>query len=447
MHISVSVRQSRVRALLAQLLAAGLEAVDPASAVRRNVRRTREILHIGHTHYNLRKYRHIVVIGAGKASASMGAALEAVLGHRLAKGLVVVKYGHAVRTKRIRVVEAGHPLPDHNGQRAAAQILGLARSLSKDDLLLVLISGGASSLLPSPRPGLTLADKQKTTQLLLRSGATIQEVNAVRKHLSAIKGGQLLAATPARVASLILSDVIGDDLEAIGSGPTAPDPTTYADACNVLHRFGLWRKVPSTVRTTLSRGVRRRVVETPKPGAALFRRVHNQVIGNNAGAVQAVAKAARKSRLHPLVLSTSLIGEARAAAKVFGAVARETVAFNRPVGRPACLIAGGELTVTVGGKGRGGRAQEFALAAALDMAGLHNVVVAGFATDGTDGPTEVAGAVVDGTTVSRARRLGMDPHRFLERNDSYRFFKRIGGHIATGPTHTNVNDLYLLLVL
>ena len=445
MHISV--RQPRIRALLAQLLAKGLEAVDPASAVRRSVRRAGEALHIGGSRYDLRKYRRITVVGAGKASACMGIALERVLGDRLESGLVVVKYGHAVPTRSIRVVEAGHPVPDQNGQRAAAQVLGLARSLSRDDLLLVLISGGASSLLPVPWPGLTLADKQKTTQLLLRSGATIQEVNTVRKHLSAIKGGRLLDATAARVVSLILSDVIGDDLEAIGSGPTAPDPTTYADACNVLHRYRLWRTVPSSIRTTLTSGKRGGVPETPKPGSVSFRRVHNQVIGNNAGAVQAVAKAARKSRLHPLVLSTSLIGEARVAAKVFGAVAREIVAFDRPVPRPACVIAGGELTVTVGGKGRGGRAQEFALAAALEIAGLRGAWVAGFGTDGSDGPTDVAGAVVDATAVSRARRLGMDPQKFLVRNDSYRFFKRLSGHITTGPTRTNVNDLYLLLVL
>jgi len=441
----IGVRQPQVRAFLTRLLKAGLAAVDPVCAVRRNVKRVDTIIQVGRRRYDQREYRQVVAVGAGKAAARMGAALENLLGNRLGSGLVVVKYGHVTETRMIEVLEAGHPLPDRSGQKAAERLLGLVRKLAPNDLLFVLLSGGASSLLPMPAGGLTLADKQKVTQLLLRSGAGIQEINTVRKHLSAIKGGRLAAATAARVVSLIMSDVIGDDLEAIGSGPTAPDHTTYADACRVLQRYRLWADVPARVRTHLAGGVRGAEEETPKPGSSLFRRVQNHIIGNNGAAVKAVAQAARQSGFRPLVLSTSLIGEARGAAKSFGAIAREIVTSGRPVRRPACVVAGGELTVTVRGSGRGGRAQEFALAASLEIAGLPKVWIAAFATDGTDGPTDAAGAVVDGQTVARAQRVGLNPHELLLENNAYRFFKKVGGHIITGPTGTNVNDLHLLI--
>lgn len=451
MHAGV--RQPRVRAMLAQLLAAGLNAVDPARAVRRCVRRVGTVLAVGRRRYDLQTFSRIAVVGAGKASARMAAALEDLLGIGksgglvLAAGLVVVKYGHAVPTSVIEVQEAGHPIPDQAGQKAATRLLTLVGRLTGHDLLFVLLSGGASSLLPAPAPGLTLLDKRRTTQFLLRSGATIQEINTVRKHLSAIKGGRLAAATRATVVSLILSDVVGDDLGTIASGPTAPDPTTYADAYEILHRYGIWNAVPRQVRTHFLIGRRGGRAETPKPGSALFRRVQNQIIVNNREAVEAVAQAASRAGLHPLILSTTLTGEAREAAKVFGAIAREIVASRRPVGRPACVIAGGELTVTVRGDGQGGRAQEFALAAALEIAGLPKVWVASFGTDGTDGPTDAAGAVVDGGTLARARRLGLEPADALTHHDAYPFFKKIRGHITTGPTGTNVNDLYLLIVL
>jgi glycerate-2-kinase len=292
----------------------------------------------------------------------------------------------------------------------------------------------------------TLGDKQRTTRWLLRTGATIQEINTVRKHLSAIKGGRLATATRAKVVTLILSDVIGNNLGAIGSGPTVSDSTTYADACRVLHRHGIWSKVPARVRMALRNGVRRKLPETPKPGARRFQHVQNEIIGDNGTAVAAVAKTAAGLGMHTLILSTSLTGEAQGAASVFGAVAREIAMAGRPIRRPACVIAGGELTVTVQGRGRGGRAQEFALAAAREIAGLSNVWIVGFGTDGTDGPTDAAGAVVDGMTWERARRIGVNPQRMLDQNDSYRFFQRVGGHITTGPTRTNVNDLYLLLL-
>jgi glycerate-2-kinase len=294
--------------------------------------------------------------------------------------------------------------------------------------------------------GLTLADKQQTTQLLLRSGAGIQEINTVRKHLSALKGGRLAAATQATVISLVLSDVIGDDLGTIASGPTAPDPTTYAEAIRILRRYGIWDAVPAGVQQHLLQGRRGLHAESPKPGARLFRRVQNYVIGNNMAAVDAVAREATRAGLRPLVLSTSLTGEAREAARVLGGIAREIAATGRPIKPPACVIAGGELTVSIRGNGTGGRAQEFALAMVPEIAGLSNVWVAAFGTDGTDGPTDAAGAVVDGRTAARADSLGLRAMDFLARNDAYPFFRRLDQLIVSGPTGTNVNDLYLLVV-
>ncbi|MEW6247199.1 MAG: glycerate kinase [Nitrospirota bacterium] len=441
----VGVPQPRIRALLRRMCAAALSAVDPAEAVRRHVRRKGATLRVGRRTYDLRRDTRILAVGAGKASARMAWALERILGDRLDTGLVVVKYGLAVPTRKIEVVEAGHPVPDRAGERAASKLRALVGGLASNDLLIVLLSGGASSLLPAPVSGLSLADKQKTSQLLLKSGATIQEINTVRKHLSAIKGGQLAAETQARVVSLILSDVIGDDPASIGSGPTAPDPTTYAEACAILRRYGIWKSVPAPVRRHLVAGTEGRVAETPKPGASIFHRVQNLLIGNNRAAVEAAAAAAKTAGIAPVILTTTLTGEAREAAKVFGAIAREIVADDRPVRRPCCLIAGGELTVTVRGSGQGGRAQEFALAAALEIAGLPKVWVAGFATDGTDGPTEVAGAVADGETARRAARSGLDAARALRDNDAYPFFQKLRSHIVTGPTGTNVNDLYVLV--
>jgi hydroxypyruvate reductase len=447
--MQIAVKQPRVRALLGRLLETGLQAADPAEALRRCVKRDGHTLLVGRHKYDLRNYKRVLVVGAGKASACMAAALESQLGPRLREGLVIVKYGHAVPTKTITVKEAGHPIPDQAGLRATERLLALVRGLTRNDLLFVLLSGGASSLLPAPVSGVTLEEKRRTTDLLLGSGATIQEINVVRKHLSTVKGGRLVSATKARVISLILSDVLGDDLGSIGSGPTSPDPTTYADACDVLRRYGIWRSVPSSVRTYLSKGQRGGHEETPKPGSSLFRLVQNHIIGNNRAVVEAVGREARNAGFHPLVLTTSLTGEAREAAKTFGAIAREIISSGRPAARPALVIAGGELTVTLDGKSRGlgGRAQEFALAAVREIAGLSRVWIAAFGTDGTDGPTDAAGAVVDGRTVIRAKMAGVNPCEYLARHDSYRLFKKLGGHIVTGPTGTNVNDLYLLLVL
>lgn len=433
--------------LLKKLIGRGLGAVQAATAMRVAMIRRGDELIIGRRRYDLRRYDRVIAVGAGKATAPMARSLERCLGSRLDSGLVVVKYGHGVPTAKIAVEEAGHPIPDQAGQRAASRLLSMVSSLTGRDLLIVLLSGGASSLLPAPVKGVTLADKRATTDRLLRCGAAIQEINAVRKHLSFLKGGRLVESTPATVVTLILSDVLGDDLSAIASGPTAPDPTTYGEAMAILRRYGIWRTIPPRVRQHLRQGQRGRVAETPKPKSSIFRRVHHYVIGSNTIALAAVIRAARDAGLRTLVYSTRLKGEARAAGKRFGAIARSIVKHGKPFSRPCCVVAGGETTVTVVGNGKGGRAQEFAVAAAREIAGLQRIWVAAIGTDGTDGPTDAAGAVVDGGTVARANRLGVNLDHALQHNNTYPALKRLHCHIVTGPTGTNVNDLYLLLVL
>lgn len=438
---------SPARPLLRKLIGRGLEAVSACAAVRRAVTKRGPVLIVGGRRYDLRRYDRVVVVGAGKATAPMAAALERILGPRLHSGLIVTKYGHAAPTKKIVVEEAGHPIPDRAGQRAARRLHSLVTQLTSRDFLIVLLSGGASSLLPAPAKGITLSDKQKTTDRLLRCGATIQEINTIRKHLSSLKGGRLVQSTEATIVTLILSDVLGDDLSAIASGPTVPDPTTFRDAVAILRQYRIWGAIPARVRAHLMKGLRRNVPETPKPGSAMFLRVSHHLIGSNSLALTAVTRAARDAGLRTMLESAAITGEAREAGRRFGALARSVVEAGDPVSRPCCIVAGGETTVTVAGTGKGGRAQEFAAEAARAIAGLKNVWIAAIGTDGTDGPTDVAGAVVDGATVTRSTRLGVDLDRALRQNNTYPAFKRLRCHITTGPTGTNVNDLYLLVVL
>jgi glycerate-2-kinase len=437
---------SPVRQLLTRMLRDALDAVNGGKALRRAIHKRGDVLTIGSRRYDLRKYRRIVVVGGGKAAAPMAHAIEPILGRRLAGGVVITKYGHTVRTKCIRVVEAGHPVPDRAGLAATRGMLSLASSLTREDLLVVLLSGGASSLMPAPVPTVTLADKQHMTRLLLRCGAGIRDINSVRKHLSNLKGGRLAASTHATILTLILSDVIGDDVSAIASGPTAPDPSTYRDAIDCLRQYRLWTAVSRPIRVHLRRGIEGQLTETPKSGARLFERVHHEIIGNNQAALDALISSTRSVGLRTVLLPP-LMEEARVSGAYVGSLAHSILTKQEPIPRPCCLVAGGETTVNVRGAGRGGRAQEFAVAAAKAVAGLPDVYVAGVGTDGTDGPTDVAGALVDGDTWQRARRLGIDLNAALKQNDTYRALKRLGSHIITGPTGTNVNDLYLLFVL
>ena len=411
---------------------AALAAADPADAVLRHLRKR-----------DFSPYRNIYVVGAGKAGASMAHAAERVLGRRITSGLVNVKYGSTAKLRRIELNPCGHPIPDAAGVAGSTRIAEIAAQAGADDLVLCLISGGGSALLPLPADPITLAEKQATTQLLLACGATIHEFNCVRKHLSRIKGGQLARlAAPAAVESLLLSDVIGDNLDVIGSGPTAPDASTFSDALAILRKFGLLERVPASVRRRIESGVNGEIPETPKAGDPLFRRVRNVLVGNNRLALDAAAKHARSLGYRTLVLSSEIQGETREIARMHAAIAREIVSTSRPVKAPACIITGGETTVTLHGDGLGGRNQEFVLAAALEIAGLRDVVVLSAGTDGSDGPTDAAGAIADGDTLQR----NPEARGYLERNDSYHYFEPLGDLVMTGPTNTNVMDVRVILV-
>jgi hydroxypyruvate reductase len=429
------------------ILRAALTAADPKEAVLHSLQRQGNLLKAGQRTYPLESFRHIYAISAGKAAVSMARAVVEVLGDKLTGGLVIAPRIGPDSLGPLRVVSAGHPIPDQNGLLAAEECLRLAEKAGQDDWVWVLLSGGASALLPAPVKGVTLKDKQRVTGMLLKSGAVIDEINIVRKHLSRIKGGGLAGKIhPASSLTLILSDVLGNDLSVIASGPTAPDPSTFNDALSVLKKCRLLNRVPQAVRRHLVMGARGRHPETPKAGDPIFRTVQHLIIGDNRRSVEAAVAQARALGFQTLILTTRLQGEAREIGRVFGAIAHEIHHFGRPFPRPACILAGGELTVTVKGPGLGGRAQEFALAAALSIAGLPKTAVIGFGTDGLDGPTESAGAVADGTTVERALKAGLDPAETLEQNNAYPFFKNLGDLILTGPTGTNVNDLYLLLM-
>jgi glycerate 2-kinase len=425
-----------------RIFSSALKASDPKEAVLRHVRVSDGVLFAGKRRYRLDEFRNIYLTGAGKASARMAVAVERLLGKRITGGLLNVKHGHVAKLRRIRLNECGHPVPDEAGVQGAQEIGNIAAKAGEDDLLICLISGGGSALMPFPAQPVTLAEKQDTTQLLLRSGANIHEINTVRKHISSIKGGQLAAlAWPAQVLSLILSDVIGDDLDVIGSGPTAPDSSTFLDALAVLEKFGLTNLVPPPVSERIRAGVAGEIPETPKS----LERVQNLIVGSNQLALDAAAGAARGLGYRPLILSSFIEGETRDVAKVHAAIAKEVLSSGRPVKRPACVISGGETTVTIKGNGLGGRNQEFALAAAMDIAAISGVLMLSGGTDGSDGPTNAAGALCDGTTIARAEKLGLNAADFLARNDSYHFFEPLGDLIRTGPTGTNVMDVRLAL--
>lgn len=430
-----------------EIFQAGLRAVDAAAAVERCFKRTGDILEVHGQRYDLASFEGVYVVGAGKAVARMASAVEGTLGERLSAGTVNVKYGHGAGLRAIKTNEAAHPLPDEAGVSATKEIIGLCRQAGENDLIICLLSGGGSALLCCPAEGLTLEEKYETTRVLLGCGARIHEVNAIRKHISQVKGGRLARlAHPATLISLILSDAVGDDLGTVASGPTSLDPSTFSDCLRILRSYGVQHKIPFTVRAFVERGARGEIEETPKPLDRLFRRCQNVMVGNNALALQAARRKGKELGYHTFVLSGSIEGEAREVAKVHVAIAREIVERNQPVPRPACIVSGGETTVSVRGRGLGGRNQEFALAAAVAMEGLSGVLVLSGDTDGGDGATEAAGAFADGTTRRRASGMGLDAEAFLAQNDSYTFFKRLGDLYITGPTLTNVTDLRLVLV-
>lgn len=439
-----------LRSDAASIWAAGLRAVDPERAVLRHVRRRGGVIAAGAFRIDLGKTGRAWVIGAGKAAAPMARALERVLGPRAAGGLLVTKHGHGFPLRRCEILEAGHPLPDEDGLAAGRRIAEFVdERIGPGDLVFCLFSGGGSALLVAPAPGITLEDKLATTRLLLNAGATIHELNAIRKHLSSLKGGglaRLLARH--RVVSLLLSDVVGDSLDTIASGPLAPDSATFGDCLEILERFGLAGSVPPAVLRRFQAGARGEISETPKPGDPIFRRKENLIVGSSHQACAAAAARARRLGYHTVVLSSTLEGDTAEAAGFHMAVAREIALHGRPARRPACLLSGGETTVKVTGQGKGGRNQEFVLRCVAPLGRLPApCVAASIGTDGTDGPTDAAGALADNRTLTRSLRFGPGfLAGALRDNDSYRFFERLGDLIVTGPTRTNVMDLRILLV-
>ncbi len=439
--------EQNLRADALDIFQAGLHSVNSFSAVHAHFSIEKDVLFVNGTTYPLKNYDNIFVLGTGKATAAMAQAVEEVLSKRITDGFINVKYGHARPLKYITVQEAGHPVPDAAGLQGSDFMTRLLKSAGEQDLVIFLISGGGSALLPSPAPGLTLKDLQETTQTLLEVGANIDEINIIRKHMSRFKGGRLAKlAYPATVISLILSDVVGDHLDSIASGPTAPDESTYFSCLHILDKFNIGLKIPKRVFDFFISGHKGKEEETIKPGDPVFQRVQNVIIGSNIQAAEGAKQRAETLGYHSLILSSSMEGEAKVAAKIHASIAKEIINTENPLPSPACIISGGETTVTIRGQGLGGRNLEFALAAAIEIDGLDNTVFLSCGTDGTDGPTDAAGAVIDGQTLNRAREKQMDAANYLWDNDSYHFFKALGDLIFTGPTFTNVMDLRLIMV-
>lgn len=430
-------------AQISEILAAALAAVEPAAAVRRFLRREDHALIVGSRIFDLNAFDRVLLVGVGKAGAPMAQAAADVLGGDLTEGLVVVKDEPAAPPPaRVTLLAAGHPLPDQRGVAAASQIAALLDGAGERDLVLAVISGGGSALLPLPVQGVTLDEMQTLTSLLLRCGASIDEMNALRKHLEQLKGGGIARrAAPATVATLILSDVVGSPLDVIASGPTVPDSSTFASAYSILERYNLVNQAPEAIVKHLRAGMAGEIAETPKPGDPLFEKITNIVVGSNAQAAEAALEQAGRFGMHTLLLSTYIQGEAREVGRVLAGVARQLATSDAPVAKPACIVLGGETTVTLRGDGKGGRNQELALGAVADFAGVDKVVLVTLATDGGDGPTDAAGAVVTGMTLAQAQQNGLDLYAALARNDAYPFFAALDDLVRPGPTETNVNDL------
>jgi len=423
---------------------AALRAADPEEAVYRHLRREADTLIAGGRRYSLKRFDRVHVIGAGKAGAAMARAVERVLGKNICGGFVNVPEGASLGARRVTLNSSGHPVPDERGLSGARRIEQIARSATSRDLLICVISGGASALLPSPAHPVTLDDMRRATTQLLACGATIHELNTIRKHLETLKGGQLARmAAPGRVISLILSDVVGDDLDVIGSGPTVGDTSSFADAARIFEKYGV--APPKSIAARIALGARGEIPETPR--AAEIRNVHNLIAGSNRLAIDAAAVKARQLGYRTMVLSTFVEGETADVARTHAAIVKEILSRSRPLRPPACILSGGETTVTLRGAGLGGRNQEFVLAAAIALERFRPFTILSAGTDGIDGPTDAAGAIASQDTLSCASAMGLDPREYLRHNDSYRFFERAGGLIKTGPTGTNVMDVRVILIV
>jgi glycerate 2-kinase len=445
-------RITKLRREVKQLFLYGVDAVNPYNAVKKalRVQKNKILIGLGKSDMlscDLRRFERIIVVGMGKATALMAKAVDEILGSRIKDGCVVVKYGYTAELEAIRTIEAGHPLPDENGLKGAQEIAQLVEAAQENDLIIFLISGGGSALLPLPADSVAFEEKQRMTRQLLECGADIQEINAIRKHISKVKGGQLARlAYPATIVSLILSDVVGDRLDTIASGPTVPDNTTFKEAQGIINKYNLADRIPDSIRARIESGVRGDIDDTPKYGDRIFKKTHNLIVGSNLIALKAIEKKARAMNYHTLILSSSIEGEAREAAKVLAAITKEITNSGHPLRSPACIISGGETTVTIRGKGKGGRNQELGLAAAMALASVDNFVFLSAGTDGTDGPTDAAGAIVDGQTIKSALEAGINPNEALKNNDSYHLLKRTDELLVTGPTNTNVMDIQIILL-
>ena len=431
-----------------EILKAAVDSADPGEAVRRSLGVKGDVLSCSGVDYEITGDTGIYVIGGGKAGEAMARALWDLLGDRIDGGCINIVEGSDAPTEigHIRLNGASHPVPNQNGVSGVEMMLSLTEELGEGDLVIVLVSGGGSSLMTYPAEDVSLEDVKALTQLLLRSGASINELNAVRKHVSAFKGGQLARRlSPAKVLGLVLSDVVGDPLETIASGPTSPDTTTYGDAVEVLRRYGLWERAPLIVVDRLKRGENGEINETPKPGDPIFDRVNNVIVGSNMTALRAAVAKAEDLGYHSTIVTSGLTGEAMRAGPYLAGFVREAISSDDLRGKPVAAIFGGETVVNVKGSGVGGRNQEVALSAAQAIAGVE-ALIATLATDGVDGPTEAAGALVDGTTLRRSTMLGLDASEHLMENDSYSFFSALGDALITGPTGTNVNDISIALI-
>lgn len=440
----------RARGILIEIVDRAIASVDPSIAMRRRLRLEGERLIVGSQEFDLSDVGKIVVVGGGKASGRMAEVLEEIMEDRITGGAINVFEGTASkhRLRMIKLIEAGHPLPTEASVRGAEEMMDLVDGLGAQDIVICLLSGGGSSLVTLPAEGISLEELRETTQLLLKSGASIQEVNAVRKHLSRIKGGQLAkAAYPAKVITLLISDVVGDRLDTIASGPTYPDSTTYSDVLAVIEKYRLTEKAPKNVLKHLKSGAERKVAETPKPGEKYFLNTYHEIIASNADAVEAAAEVGKSHDLNVSILTTTMQGEAREVGAHLATIAKKVTGTSKPISKPALLISGGETTVTVKGEGTGGRNQELVLAAVTEISSLENAAIAAFSTDGIDGPTDAAGAIADSFTIERARHHNLDPLDYLERNDSYSFFKELRDLLLTGPTRTNVADMACLILI
>jgi len=438
---------TEARTMALESIEKAIEAVDPQIAVQRNVKISGEELRIGSYKINLKNIGRIIVVGGGKASGRMAETLESILGDKIESGVVNVLKGteSLFKTKRIMLNPAGHPIPTGEGVEGVKAMLSLLEGLTPRDIVITLISGGGSALMPYPVEKISIEDYVEVNKLLLKSGADINEINAVRKHLSRVKGGWLAKyAYPATVFSLIISDVVGDPLETIASGPTSPDPYTFVDAYNVLKKYDLLDKVPKNILDTLQAGLSGKLSETPKPGDKVFEKVRNIIVASNSIAVNEMVKYGMLKGYKCLNLSSYIEGEAREVGKVLACIARGVDKAGTPIKRPALIVGGGETTVHVVGDGLGGRNQEVVLGAVEKLSGIEGCALCSIGTDGIDGVTDAAGAIADGKTYKKGLDMNLRPEDYLKTNDSYNYFKKLGGLIFTGPTLTNVADIFVI---